>query len=354
MLPLRERAATCAASVDGLRHVSWFLSPPIRDAFHDGGCDLVPNNFSDVPHLMRSATRCSLVLAAVSPPDAHGYFSLGCHAEYVAAMIGEMPFFVEANAQMPRTFGENQVHVRDVLGWCEADYPLIEVAAPSGPPRSTGGSPSSWPSGSRTARRCRSASGRCPEQVLALLGDHRDLGVHTELIGEGVRRPDRVRRHHRPPQGAPTRNKIDHHHRARHEAAVRLRRREPRHRALAGRATRTTRATSAASRMMTPINADARGRLPRPVRRPSRWAATTGRPPAARPTSPAARCSPRTGSRSSSCTPRPHDESVSRIVPQLRPGAAVTTFKNVVDTVVTEHGRRRAARAARSASARAG
>src|SRR3712207_7254401 len=44
-------------------------------------CDLVPNNFSEVPALMRRTTRCSLVLAAVSSPDRHGYFSLGTHAE---------------------------------------------------------------------------------------------------------------------------------------------------------------------------------------------------------------------------------------------------------------------------------
>src|SRR5436190_3156323 len=134
MFPLRERRYMLG-EVAGLRHVSWFLSPVVRDAFHRGGCDLVPNNFSDVPRLMRASTGCSLVLAAVSPPDRHGYFSLGCHAEYVAPMVGAVPFFVEVNQQMPRTFGENQVHVSQVLGWCEADYPLVEVPHP--PPRDT-------------------------------------------------------------------------------------------------------------------------------------------------------------------------------------------------------------------------
>jgi hypothetical protein len=69
---------------------------------------------------MAHATRRSLVLAAVSPPDQHGFFSLGADAEYVAAMIGEVPFFVEVNARMPRTFGANQVHVSQVVAWCEA------------------------------------------------------------------------------------------------------------------------------------------------------------------------------------------------------------------------------------------
>jgi hypothetical protein len=132
MLPLRDRAYI-NGEVPGVRHVSWFLSPHDKDAFHGGRCDLVPNSFSDVPRLMKTSTKRSLVLAAVSPPDRHGYFSLGCHAEYAAAMIGEVPFFVEANVRMPRTFGENQLHVSEVIGWCEADYDLVEL--PSREPR---------------------------------------------------------------------------------------------------------------------------------------------------------------------------------------------------------------------------
>ena len=88
---------------DHLRHVSYFLSPVTRPAFWAGACELVPNHFSEMPHLLRTATKCSLVLAAASPPDRHGYFSLGTNAEYVAALIGKVPFFLEVNEQMPRT-----------------------------------------------------------------------------------------------------------------------------------------------------------------------------------------------------------------------------------------------------------
>src|SRR5262245_43826962 len=127
MLTLRKRRYIDGA-FPGLRHVSWFLSPANREAFHAGACDLVPNNFSDVPHLMRSL-QPSLVVAAVAPADRHGYFSLGPHAEYVAAFIGQLPFFVEVNPRMPRTFGENQLHVEQVIGWCEGETPMIEMAS---------------------------------------------------------------------------------------------------------------------------------------------------------------------------------------------------------------------------------
>ena len=128
MFPYRERRYMHGFFPE-LRHVSWFLSPANREAFHKDTCELVPNNFSEVPALMRRTTRCSVVLAAVSPPDRHGYFSLGTHADYMAALIGEAPFFVEVNHQMPRTYGENQVHLSQIIGWCEADYPLTELPA---------------------------------------------------------------------------------------------------------------------------------------------------------------------------------------------------------------------------------
>lgn len=72
---------------DRLRHVSYFLSGATRSAFWDGACDLVPNHFSEMPQLLRQSLARPLVLAAASPPDRHGYFSLGTNADYVAALI---------------------------------------------------------------------------------------------------------------------------------------------------------------------------------------------------------------------------------------------------------------------------
>src|SRR5215467_3553037 len=68
MGPLRERGYIRGERA-GLRHVSWFLTPADREAFHRGTCDLVPNNFSDIPALLRRSTTCSMVLASAAPPD---------------------------------------------------------------------------------------------------------------------------------------------------------------------------------------------------------------------------------------------------------------------------------------------
>jgi acyl-CoA hydrolase len=168
---------------DHLLHVSYFLSHVTRPAFHDRGCELVPNHFSEVPRLLRETTRCSLVIAAAAPMDRHGYFSLGTNCDYVAPFIGQVPFFLEVNERMPRTFGRNQIHLSQVAGWAHVDRPLVEVppAAPSTVDEAIA---------DHVAARIPNAAtlqvgiGAIPNALLAGLRDHRDLGVHTELLSD--------------------------------------------------------------------------------------------------------------------------------------------------------------------------
>jgi acyl-CoA hydrolase len=333
MFPLRERPYM-RGDVDGLRHVSWFLSPPIRDAFHRGACDLVPNSFSDVPRLMRSATKCSLVLAAVSPPDAHGYFSLGCHAEYVAAMIAEVPFFVEANRRMPRTFGENQIHVSEVLGWCEADYPLAEVPPPAGRDvdrRIAELVAERIPDGATL----QVGIGSIPGEVLGLLGGHRDLGVHSELLAEGF--VELVE------GGAVTgHRKRTHPNKIVATSALGTRRlydfvaENPGIELWPVSYTNDPRQIGLEDRMVA-INAalevDFLGQCAAESLGSEYWSSSGGQPDFAR-----GALFSEHGQSFIVLHSTTGDEAVSRIVAQLRPGAAVTTFKNVVDRVVTEYG----------------
>lgn len=185
MHTLRDRPYLHDGFPGQLRHVSYFLSPITREPFHRGEVDLVPNHFSEVPAILSAFAERALVVAAASPPDRHGYFSLGTNADYTASFIGRVPFFLEVNRQMPRTFGRNQLHMSQVVGWCEADYPLVEVApvAPNDldhriaehvcariPDRAT----------------IQVGIGGIPNAVLAGLADHHDLGMHTELLSDGV------------------------------------------------------------------------------------------------------------------------------------------------------------------------
>ena len=182
---LHDRPYLHGAFGDRLRHVSYFLSHVTRPCFQAGTIDLVPNNFSEMRAILRQATTDPLVLAAASPPDRHGYFSLGLNADYVASFIGRSRFYLEANSQMPRTFGRNQIHVSQVAGWTEADYPLLDLA-----PAAVG--EADLQIAALIAERIPNGAtiqvgiGTIPNAILSTLVGHRDLGIHTELISDGV------------------------------------------------------------------------------------------------------------------------------------------------------------------------
>ena len=162
-------------------------------------------------------------------------------------MIGEVPFFVEANAQMPRTFGENQVHVSQVAGWCEADYPLVEV-----PPREA--TETDRKIAELVAERIpdgatiQAGIGSVPDQVLRLLSDHSELGVHTELFERRLRRPDRGAASITGTRKATHRNKAITTTRARHASGCSTSSPTTPGSSSGRSTTPTTRATSAASR----------------------------------------------------------------------------------------------------------
>ncbi|MEO6570854.1 MAG: acetyl-CoA hydrolase/transferase C-terminal domain-containing protein, partial [Ilumatobacteraceae bacterium] len=168
-----------------LTHVSYFLSHVTRGHFRAGTLDLVPAHFSEVYQIMRDRTTDPLVVAAASPPDRHGYFSLGVSADYTASFIGRARFFLEVTDHMPRTFGRNQLHVSQVAGWCRSDRPLVTVE-PSTP------GPLDHTIAAYIAERIpdgatiQTGIGGIPNAIMSQLYGHCDLGVHTELLSDGV------------------------------------------------------------------------------------------------------------------------------------------------------------------------
>jgi acyl-CoA hydrolase len=333
MFPYRERRYMHGA-FPGLRHVSWFLSPANREAFHKDTCDLVPNNFSEVPALMRHTTGCSLMLVAVSPPDRHGYFSLGTHADYAAALIGEVPFFVEVNHRMPRTYGENQVHVSQVVGWCEANYPLSEL--PARPPREADREIAGYvaeriPDGATL----QAGIGSIPNEVLGRLRDHKDLGVNSELLSDGfveliergVITGTRKRNH---------RNKVVATNALGSQRLYEFVEENPGVEFWPVDHTNDERNIGGEESFVA-INAtvevDFLGQCASESLGSEYWSSSGGQPDFAR-----GALFSEHGQSFIVLHSTTADEATSRIVAQLHPGAAVTTFKNTVDRVVTEYG----------------
>jgi acyl-CoA hydrolase len=185
MHALHDRRYLRGAWPDRLHHVSYFLSPITRECFAQGTVDLVPNHFSEVPELIKLRSKDPLIIASAAPPDRHGYLSLGTSADYVASFIGRARFFVEVNRQMPRTFGRNQLHLSQVVGWCEANYPLVEVdpAVPDDIDTTIGRYVAERIPDGATIQ---TGIGAIPNAILSQLRDHRNIGVHTELISDGL------------------------------------------------------------------------------------------------------------------------------------------------------------------------
>nr|WP_295969799.1 acetyl-CoA hydrolase/transferase C-terminal domain-containing protein [uncultured Bacillus sp.] len=185
MHPLKEKDYINGKMRTSLSHVSYFLSAPARKAYLQGKCELIPNHFHQVPRILRESTKTSMIVAAASPIDEHGYFSLGTQADYTASFIGKVPFFLEVNQQMPRTFGENQIHISQIEGYITVDYPIQEIAIPHV-------TEIDQVIGSYIVEQIEDGAtfqagiGAIPNAVISLLGSHKNLGIHTELISDGV------------------------------------------------------------------------------------------------------------------------------------------------------------------------
>jgi acyl-CoA hydrolase len=185
MHAMHDRPYLHGAYGDRLRHVSYFLSHITRPCFQDGTIDLVPNHFSEVYSHMQRRAHDPLVVTTAAPPDRHGYFSLGVSADYVSSFIGRGRFFLEVNRHMPRTFGRNQIHISQVEGWFENDRPLVEVQPPQlGTHDHTIAAfvADRIPDGACL----QTGIGAIPNAIMSALMHHRDLGVHTELLSDGL------------------------------------------------------------------------------------------------------------------------------------------------------------------------
>lgn len=185
LLALRERDYINGKMPEHLTHTSYFLSGATRKAFTNGAVELVPNVFHEVPQILKKTTKMSMILAVVSPMDEHGYFSLGTQADYVSEFIGKVPFVLEVNENMPRTFGENQIHISQIDGYVVHHAPLSETVTP--------------PIGKKDIKIAQYVTneiqngdtlqigiGAIPNAVMGMLKNHKHLGIHTEMLPDGV------------------------------------------------------------------------------------------------------------------------------------------------------------------------
>ncbi|MDI3285616.1 bifunctional acetyl-CoA hydrolase/transferase family protein/GNAT family N-acetyltransferase [Polyangium sp. 15x6] len=171
------------------RHTAFFIGPNVRDAVAEGRADFMPVFLSDIPELIRSRrVRIDVALIQVSPPDAHGYVSLGVSVDIVRAAIDAADLILaEVNPRMPRTHGDSFLNVDRIQHLVPVDAPLPTRAAEplDEVDRAIGRHIASLIPNGATLQ---TGIGRIPDAALAALGEHHDLGVHTEMFSDGVMR----------------------------------------------------------------------------------------------------------------------------------------------------------------------
>lgn len=165
-----------------------FVSDSVREAVRDGRADFVPVFLSDIPDLFQKGyLPIDVALVQVSPPDAHGYCSLGVSVDIARAAVNTARILIaQVNPRVPRTHGDSQVHASRFTSMVFHEESLPEVHY-----------------GERVAAEelkigtiiadiiedgstLQMGIGTIPDAVLKALKHHQDLGVHTEMCSDGI------------------------------------------------------------------------------------------------------------------------------------------------------------------------
>ena len=169
------------------RHSTFFISEMTRDAVNQGLADYAPIFLSQVPDLFyRGIVPIDVALVQTSPPDRHGFMSLGISVDVVRAAADRAKHIVcQVNQEMPRTHGNSFLHVDNVDYLIPHDEPLLEyeTEVPDEIAHRIGKYVARLVEDGATIQ---VGYGRIPNAILANLGGKKHLGVHTELLSDGI------------------------------------------------------------------------------------------------------------------------------------------------------------------------
>ena len=167
---------------------SLFVSANVRDWVDEPDADYVPVFLSEIPALFAEGhLPLDVALLHLSPPDTHGYCSLGTSVDAaLSAARHAKTIIAQINPRMPRTLGDSHIHVSRVDVAVEESHELPEVSY------ATEAHPGVEKIGRSVAALVEDGStlqmgiGAIPDAVLRYLGDHKRLGIHTEMFSDGV------------------------------------------------------------------------------------------------------------------------------------------------------------------------
>lgn len=166
---------------------SLFVSASVRQAVNEGRADFVPVFLSDIPDLFKSILKPDVSIIQVSPPDEHGYCTLGVSVDIARSAVSNSQYIIaQINPKMPRTHGDGAIHTSRFTHcvFHEEELPQVDYAAKMGPDELT--------IGKYTAELIDDGStlqmgiGTIPDAVFRSLHNHKHLGIHTEMCSDGI------------------------------------------------------------------------------------------------------------------------------------------------------------------------
>jgi len=169
------------------RHNAMFIGANVRDAINEGRADYTPIYLSEIEGLFESGQMpIDVALIEVSPPDSHGFcsFGVGVDTTLTAARVAKH-VVAQVNENVPRTYGDSFIHVDDISAFVESSRPLCALKRPIvtdlqvAIARNVAGL-------IEDGAVLQTGIGGIPDAVLPMLMDRKDLGVHSELVSDGV------------------------------------------------------------------------------------------------------------------------------------------------------------------------
>lgn len=187
ILTAGEDPTTSAELSGSFRHNALFIGGNTRQAVNEGRADFTPVFLSEIPRLFKQGILpLDVAIIQVSPPDRHGFCSLGVEVGCtLPAARAAKVVIAEVNAQMPRTLGDSFIHISRITAAVETDRPLLEL--PQGQSDATAQRIGRHIAGLiPDGATLQLGIGAIPDAVLGFLHGKRHLGIHTELFSDGV------------------------------------------------------------------------------------------------------------------------------------------------------------------------
>lgn len=167
---------------------SLFVSQPVREAVNTGNGDFVPIFLSEIPLLFRNGhLPLDVAMIMVSPPDRHGYCTLGTSVDVARSAVDTAKKIIAiVNPKMPRTHGDGVIPVSkiDKMVWSEQELPTIDYGVKVGEEEMKIGKNVAELIDDKATLQM--GIGTIPDAVLKCLNNHKDLGIHTEMLSDGA------------------------------------------------------------------------------------------------------------------------------------------------------------------------